>query len=69
MKPQSIAQALDGAGASPHPSDMEPKDKGAKPGPDSREAKLAAALRANLRRRKAADRAADSPKKSRPASD
>lgn len=69
MKPQSIAQALDGAGASPHPSGMEPKDKDPKPAPNSREAKLAAALRANLRRRKVADRAADSPKKTGPASD
>ncbi|WP_309091080.1 hypothetical protein [Phenylobacterium sp.] len=48
---------------------MEPKDKDPKPGAESREAKLAAALRANLRRRKAAHRAADSGKKSSTAPD
>ena len=69
MKPQSIAEALDGADASPHPSGMEPKDKDGKGSADSREAKLAAALRANLRRRKAAAPAGESPKKSPPASD
>ncbi len=51
------------------PSAMEPKDKDPKPGAESREAKLAAALRANLRRRKAAHRAADSGKKSSTAPD
>jgi len=48
---------------------MERNEKDAKPAPESREAKLAAALRANLRRRKAGDRASDSAKKSGPASD
>jgi hypothetical protein len=35
---------------------MGPADKSPKPQPSAREAKLAQALRANLRRRKAADR-------------
>jgi hypothetical protein len=48
---------------------MEPKDKDGKGSADPREAKLAAALRANLRRRKAADRTAESPKKRPQASD
>jgi hypothetical protein len=41
---------------------MGPADKPPKPQPSPREAKLAQALRANLRRRKAADRA-DAPGK------
>ncbi|MBX3484774.1 hypothetical protein [Phenylobacterium sp.] len=53
MKPQIDARRLDGQDASPHLSAManRPEDKpGAR---ESREAKLAQALRANLRRRKA----------------
>jgi hypothetical protein len=53
VKPQSNAEPLDGVDFAPHPSGMDPKDRNGKVSPDSREAKLAAALRANLRRRKA----------------
>jgi len=56
VKPQSKVNALDEAGASPHPSGMDPKDKSGKRPSDPKEAKLAEALRANLRRRKAAPR-------------
>ena len=54
---------LDRSGASPHPVRM--KDDGAKPPAPkgAREEKLAAALRANLRRRKAAAPAAKSQKR------
>ncbi|MFN3585748.1 MAG: hypothetical protein ACK4TT_17615 [Phenylobacterium sp.] len=41
---------------------MDPKDKSGKRPPDPKEAKLAEALRANLRRRKAAPRPAASTK-------
>jgi hypothetical protein len=58
VKPQSKAKWLDEAGASPHPSVMEPDDKPRKTHLDPKEAKLAEALRANLRRRKAAPRQA-----------
>ena len=54
MKPQSAAWALDGSDASPHPLGMPPADKPPNKPPSDRETKLAQALRANLRRRKAA---------------
>ncbi|WP_394764301.1 hypothetical protein [Phenylobacterium sp.] len=53
MKPQSAAADLDGTGRAPHPLAMTPSDKDPKPQLLSREQKLAQALRANLRRRKA----------------
>lgn len=52
MKPQSKAKVLDDADGSPHPWIMVANDDRRKPPADSREAKLAQALRANLRRRK-----------------
>ena len=54
---------LDRAGASPHPEAM--KDESGKPpaAKGAREDKLAAALRANLRRRKAAAPAPPKPQK------
>jgi hypothetical protein len=57
---------LDDVDDASHPSIMDPKDRG-KPPAESREAKLAAALRANLRRRKAGGAAKPAPKP--PASD
>jgi hypothetical protein len=66
VKPQLQDGGLDGAGASPHLGEMarreDPKAK-----PSEREAKLAQALRANLRRRKTApepNRAPESPPES-----
>jgi len=46
--------ALDGRDASPHLQIMADKDKPPRSAADARETKLAQALRANLRRRKAA---------------
>ncbi|TAJ70716.1 MAG: hypothetical protein EPO51_16645 [Phenylobacterium sp.] len=54
MKPQIEQRTLDGRDASPHLQDMAGQDDDQKRARDSREAKLAQALRANLRRRKAA---------------
>ena len=54
MKPQIDRKPLDGRDASPHLRAMADEDKQDKPAAESREAKLAQALRANLRRRKAA---------------
>ncbi|RAK60897.1 hypothetical protein DJ021_14295 [Phenylobacterium hankyongense] len=48
--------ALDRADASPHPFDMAAPGKSPQAPASEREAKLAQALRANLRRRKAVDR-------------
>jgi len=53
VKPQSAGLRLDGGDASPHPEAMVKSDDKTKPAPSQREAKLAQALRANLRRRKA----------------
>ena len=53
MKPQIEARTLDRRGASPHLVAMAERDEDRKPDRESREAKLAQALRANLRRRKA----------------
>ena len=53
MKPQSVDETLDGRDASPHLGRMAGHDDERKSGRESREAKLALALRANLRRRKA----------------
>ena len=53
MKPQSARTRVDGADAATHPSDMASSDKGPKDTAAAREVKLAQALRANLRRRKA----------------
>jgi hypothetical protein len=52
--------ALDAARVSPHPIEM--AGDAPKPPPNDREAKLAAALRANLRRRKGKGGAAKAPK-------
>jgi len=54
VKPQIEREALDGRDGSPHLVDMAEREGDKKGGRDSREAKLAQALRANLRRRKAA---------------
>ena len=54
MKPQIDADVLDERDASPHLPIMGEWDNKPKKGSDTREAKLAQALRANLRRRKAA---------------
>jgi hypothetical protein len=62
VKPQIEPEALDGRDASPHLGRMGHKDKPEKPAADSREAKLAQALRANLRRRKATGAAPPAPK-------
>ncbi|RAK54963.1 hypothetical protein DJ017_10700 [Phenylobacterium soli] len=62
MKPQSLHAALDGLHASPHLSAMGKGDDQKRPAPTDREARLAQALRANLRRRKV-----DSPRADRPA--
>src|SRR5579859_5667543 len=53
VKPQSAPRGLDGQDPAPHPLRMTPADDPPKPPPNEREAKLAQALRANLRRRKA----------------
>ena len=50
--PLDKALGLDDEDASPHPEDMAKPPDPAKTKPDAREAKLAQALRANLRRRK-----------------
>jgi hypothetical protein len=52
VKPQIEWEALDERDASPHLDGMAEDDKGKKRAQDPREAKLAQALRANLRRRK-----------------
>ena len=62
MKPQIELGTLDGRDASPHLGGMVDKDKPEKPEADSREAKLAQALRANLRRRKAMGATPPAPK-------
>jgi hypothetical protein len=54
VKPQIDAARLDVRRARPHLRRMAAKDNNPKPAPNDREAKLAQALRANLRRRKAA---------------
>jgi hypothetical protein len=54
VKPQIERAALDGRDASPHLQGMEDKPTPSKPSANAKEAKLAQALRANLRRRKAA---------------
>lgn len=54
MKPQSAARPLDGRDASPHLRAMAEREDDRKGGAEGREAKLAQALRANLRRRKTA---------------
>ena len=61
MKPQIERMALDGRDASPHLQTMADKDKPPRPPADARETKLAQALRANLRRRKAAPAPAPKP--------
>lgn len=53
MKPQIEHAALDGPDAAPHLRAMAQDDKDKKGGRADRDAKLAQALRANLRRRKA----------------
>jgi len=55
VKPQIEGEALDGRDRSPHLRAMADDDKDRKGATESREAKLAQALRANLRRRKAAN--------------
>ena len=62
MKPQSVADGLDGADRAPHPSVMTTSDKDPKPQLTEREQKLAQALRANLRRRKAGEHPSPPPK-------
>ena len=62
MKPQIDARALDGADASPHLSAMAERPEDKPNERESREAKLAQALRTNLRRRKAAGAAPPRPK-------
>ena len=62
MKPQSVGETLDGRDASPHLGRMAGRDDEQKGGRESREAKLAQALRANLRRRKAGAPAPPAPK-------
>ena len=54
MKPQIERRVLDGRDRSPHLQSMANEDKDRKGADPRREAKLAQALRANLRRRKAA---------------
>jgi hypothetical protein len=56
VKPQLQPFALDRADASPHPFDMAAPGKSPQDPASEREAKLAQALRANLRRRKAPGR-------------
>ena len=56
MKPYSAGRSLDAAGATPQLMAMPPADKPPKPPGPEREANLAQALRANLRRRKAGAR-------------
>ena len=63
VKPQSADRGLDAADPAPHPLDVPPSDKAPKTASSDREAKLAEALRANLRRRKAGA----APKASHPA--
>jgi len=62
VKPQIAAERLDGRDASPHLRSMPAQDDRKKPDRESREAKLAQALRANLRRRKAAGAPPPAPK-------
>ena len=66
MKPQSADPGLDGADPAPHPLGVPPSDKVPTTSPD-REAKLAEALRANLRRRKAGS-APNAPQPAKPKS-
>jgi hypothetical protein len=53
VKPQFASNLLDEADASPHPTEMAKSETPSRPKPPPREDKLAQALRANLRRRKA----------------
>ena len=53
MKPQSVRHTLDGEHTWPHLRRMAEQENDRKSGATTREAKLAQALRANLRRRKA----------------
>jgi hypothetical protein len=55
------SDGLDGPDLAPHPLAMPPPNKPTKNPASEREAKLAQALRANLRRRKAGERAAGKP--------
>jgi len=66
VKPQSARRGLDARDASPHPSGMGDNDKTPKAQPSSREAKLAQALRANLRRRKASGESKPAEKPDKP---
>jgi len=69
VKPQIVSEALDGRDASPHLGEMaEGKDDRAGVA-QSREAKLAQALRANLRRRKAGAAPAPAQKPHKPTTD
>ena len=69
MKPQIDMDVLDARDASPHLQVMAGDDPREKKASDSREAKLAQALRANLRRRKAADAPAAAQKADKPSAD
>ena len=62
MKPQIQTWALDRKGVSPHLQSVAEPDEDRKSDRESREAKLAQALRANLRRRKAGAPAPAKPK-------
>jgi len=69
VKPQIDVDVLDGGDASPHLRKMGGRDDGQKGASDSREAKLAQALRANLRRRKAASAPPPAQKPNNPSTD
>jgi len=69
VKPQIVSEALDGRDASPHLPDMAEGKNDKAGGAQSREAKLAQALRANLRRRKAGGAPAPAQKPHKPKTD
>ncbi|MEW5685767.1 MAG: hypothetical protein AB1942_12685 [Pseudomonadota bacterium] len=69
MKPKIAAGVLDVRDASPHLPLMAKRDDDPKTAGESREAKLAQALRANLRRRKAAGASPPAQKPDKPSTD